>query len=86
LKGGKPVRYAKTEWGVKVKIFSQRHGITLKQISAAAGVKNSTLLQVIVGKTPGLEVVEKVSAFMENYEATNKPRYLVTPFPEEVKL
>lgn len=65
------MRYQKTEWGIKVKIFTQRYGITLKELAAQSGVNYNTLLQVNIGKTPGEKaaVVEKVEAFMQEYEA-----------------
>lgn len=63
------MRYEKTEWGIRVKVFSMRYGITLKEIAAAADVKYPTFLQVLVGKTPGHTITEKVDAFMEEYTA-----------------
>lgn len=65
------MRYQKTEWGIKVKIFTQRYGMTLKDLAAASGVSYNTLLQVNIGKTPGEKaaIVEKVEAFMADYAA-----------------
>lgn len=69
------MRYQKTEWGIKVKIFTQRHGMTLKDLAAASGVSYNTLLQVNIGKTPGTKaaIVEKVEAFMADYAAKADP-------------
>jgi len=74
------MRYQKTEWGIRVKIFSQRYGITLKDLSEAAGVKASVLYQVLIGKTPGTDLVPKVEAFMERYEADNRPEPVLKTF------
>ena len=80
------MRYGKTEWGIKVKIFTQRYGMTLRALADASGVKYNTLLQVNIGKTPGEKaaIVEKVEAFMEEYTAKTNPTMNLRPF-EEVK-
>lgn len=81
------MRYGKTEWGLSLKMYTQRYGITLKQVAAAAEVPYPTLLQVIIGKTPGYNVVPKVDAFVADYVAKNDPtmNMAVRPF-EEVNL
>lgn len=81
------MRYGKTEWGLSLKMFTQRYGITLKQVAAAAEVPYPTLLQVIIGKTPGHSVVPKVDAFVAEYTAKTDPTMnrAVRPF-EEVNL
>jgi hypothetical protein len=78
------MRYVKTEWGIKVKIFTQRYGITLKQLAAACDVKYSTLLQMLVGKCPGIDITPKVDAFMTEYvEKTDlASRRAITPIKE----
>jgi hypothetical protein len=76
------MRYAKTEWGIKVKIFSLRYGMTLEELAIAAGVKASVLYQVQIGKLPGHELTKKVDAFIAQYEATHIPKPLLTPFEE----
>jgi transcriptional regulator with XRE-family HTH domain len=75
------MRYAKTEWGINLKVFSMRHGITLAEIAESCGVSKSSLMQVIIGKTPGIEIVPKVDAFMDEYAATHDPaaKRAVTP-------
>lgn len=78
------MRYAKTEWGLNVKMFTQRYGLTLKDLAASSGVNYPTLLQVIIGKTPGHGVAPKVDAFMEDYAKKNDPTLNLRPF-EEVK-
>jgi len=83
------MRYGKSEWGIKVKIFTQRYGMTLKTLAEKSGVSYNTLLQVNIGKTPGEKagVVEKVEAFMEDYAAKTDPtvNMALRPF-EEVKV
>jgi len=76
------VRYGKTEWGLNVKMFTQRYGITIKELCEQADVAESTLYAMLTGKTPGREAVAKVDAFMERYEATHSKRHLSTPFEE----
>jgi len=69
------MRYAKTEWGVKVKTFQMRYGITLKYMAAQSGVSYNTLSTMLVGKTTGEKsgALEKMNAFMEEYAANNDP-------------
>ena len=69
------MRYAKTEWGIDVKVFTQRYGMTMKALASRAGVCYNTLLQVSIGKTPGnkTELIEKVEAFMADHSSKNDP-------------
>jgi len=69
------MRYAKTEWGIDVKVFTQRYGMTMKALASRAGVCYNTLLQVCIGKTPGEKaaIVEKVDAFMKDYASKTSP-------------
>ena len=68
-------RYAKTEWGIGVKAFAARYGITMKDIAKGGGVSYNTFLQVTIGKTPGkdAEVVKKVDAYMKDYASKHDP-------------
>jgi predicted transcriptional regulator len=79
------MRYPKTEWGIKLKVFSQRYGLTLTDIAKAAGVNVNSLYQVQIGKTPGHKIVEKVNSFIEKREAEGRPALVLTPF-EEAKI
>ena len=69
------MRYAKTEWGIDVKIFSQKYGITLKTLAKRCDVNYNTLLLTMVGKTTGDKsgAVDKVNAFMTEFAATAEP-------------
>lgn len=76
------MRWPKTEWGIKVINFKERYGLTLIAIAEGAGVKESVLRQVMIGKTPGYEIVEKVDAFLADYETTHTPGPKLAPFKE----
>ena len=73
-------RYQKTPWGIKIINFKERYGMTLKELSTRAGVKVSVLRQVMIGKTPGYEIVGKVDSFISDYEARHEAKPLLTTF------
>jgi transcriptional regulator with XRE-family HTH domain len=77
------MRYPKSPWGLKVKMFSQQYGLTLKDIAERSGVKVSVLYQVQIGKTPGREIIPKVDAFIAAHESSNRPAPLLTTFGKE---
>ena len=80
------MRYAKTEWGIKVKIFTHRYGITLKRIAIESGVNYNTLLTVMVGKTSGdkSDLITKVDSFMADVAAKtdHMTRLAIRTIPE----
>ncbi len=76
------MRWPKTEWGIKVVNFKERYGLTLNTLAEAAGVRTSVLRQVMIGKTPGYEITEKVNSFIAEYEASHTPGPHLTPFKE----
>ena len=80
------VRYQKTEFGIKTAIFSQRYGITLKDIAHACGLNYNTFLQMRIGKTTGekVDAVAKVEAYMSDYAARTAPdaNVAMRPFKE----
>ena len=80
------MRWPKTEWGIKVINFKERYGMTMVEIARAAGVKLPVLRLVIVGKTPGYEIVDKVDAFIEKHEATHQPGPFLKNFPKEAQM
>ena len=66
------MRHKKTEWGLKVKLFCNKHGITIKEIAEATGVKASVVYATSVNRTAGYEVIKTVDAYMEQYEAAQQ--------------
>jgi predicted transcriptional regulator len=64
-------------------MFGQQYGLTMKQIAEASQVPYPTFLQVLIGKTPGFNIVPKVDAFMEDYAAKTDPtvNMVMRPFP-----
>ena len=69
------MRYGKTEWGVRLTVFSQRYGITLRKIAELSGVSYSSMLQTSIGKATGQQngLIDKVNAFMADFESKNDP-------------
>jgi predicted transcriptional regulator len=63
-----------------MKMFSQKYGLTLKQIADGAGVKVSVLYQVQIGRTPGNDIVPKVDAFIAEYEMNHIPLVVMSRF------
>lgn len=62
-------RKPKTEFGIEVKTFTAKHGMTVKELAEAAGVKYTTLVETTTGRCAGKELIPAVRAFMENYTA-----------------
>lgn len=67
----KKFRWPKTQWGKKVSNFKDKYDIPFKSLAAAADVNIASLHQVMIGKTPGYDIVEKVDKFIADYEATH---------------
>ena len=59
-----------TDWGVEVKSFLARQGMSLTRLAELAGVKRGTLQETLVGRTEGHEVKPAVRRVMEEMEAT----------------
>jgi len=81
------IKYARTEWGMKVINFKHRYGISLKEIAEKAGVRAASMNAVMVGKHPGTELREKVDAFIAKYEETvgaPKPIQTILPHVQQV--
>ena len=68
------MKYQKTEWGIRVKTFMLKYGITQRKLADACGVSYPTLLAVIVGRTPGLHIVPKVDAYIAEFTAKYEPK------------
>lgn len=62
-------RKPKTEFGVEVKVFTAKTGLSLKDLAEMTGVKYMTLVETTTGKCAGHDVIPKVRAFMENYKS-----------------
>ena len=67
-------RWPKTEWGIALDHFKLRHNVSIVWIAEEAGVSLPALRQVMIGKTPGFEIKEKVNKFMREYEAANESK------------
>ena len=76
------MRYQKTEWGIKLINFKERWGMTLKDVAEQTDVSLSVLRQVMIGKTPGYQIVETIDNFMSDYEASHTPKPLLKTFDE----
>lgn len=55
-------------FGKQVRLFCVMHNMKIKQFAENAGVNYQFLLDVMREKTPGHELVPKVSAYMNEYE------------------
>lgn len=62
------MRRPKTEFGIELKVFCAKHGITIQQVAEGAGVNYPTLLACTVDRSPGYELIPKVKEFMATYE------------------
>lgn len=60
----KRVKRRKTEFGIEVMTFTAETGISIKELAARSGVKYVTLLEAMVGKSPGHELVPIVRMYM----------------------
>ena len=62
-------RKPKTEFGIEVKLFTARTGMSVKELAEKAGVKYMTLVETTTGRCAGHELIPIVREFMNNYEA-----------------
>lgn len=58
----------KTDFGIEVRVFTAQHGMTIKELAAAAGVKYGTLMDTTVGRCAGHELIPIVREYMKNYD------------------
>jgi len=68
-------RYAMTDWGLMVTVFSKRYRVTMAEIARAAGYSLANLNQVCTGKNPGWEVKDAVEKFIGEYIEEHEPIY-----------
>lgn len=62
------MRKPKTEFGVEIKMFTARTGMTLRELADRSGVKYATLLDTTIGRSAGHKLIPKVQDFIRNYE------------------
>lgn len=62
------MRYPKTEFGIELKVFCSKHGLTIESVAKNAGVNYATLLSCTTGRSPGYELIPKVKEYMATYE------------------
>ena len=62
-------RKPKTEFGIEVKLFTARTGMSVKELAERAGVKYMTLVETTTGRCAGHDLIPVVREFMNNYEA-----------------
>ncbi len=60
----------KTEFGVELAVFAMRESLTYREIAEKCGVKYGTLLDTTTGRAAGIEVIQKVRAFMSKYRSS----------------
>jgi len=72
-------KYPKTEWGIDVTVFMARYGMSLKDLCEYADVREPSLQATMIGKTPGVDTIAKVDAYMTKIES-EKPPPAVQPF------
>ena len=58
-----------TEFGIEVRVFTAKTGMSVKELAEKADVKYTTLVETTTGRCAGHELIPKVREFMEQYEA-----------------
>lgn len=66
------MRKPKTEFGIEVKMFTARTGMTLRELAQRSGVKYTTLLDTTVGRCAGVDLIPLVRDFIRNYDKGGK--------------
>lgn len=57
----------KTDFGIEVRVFTGRTGMTMKELAERAGVKYTTLMDTTRGRSAGHQLIPAVRMFMSNY-------------------
>lgn len=68
------MRKPKTDFGIEVKMFTARTGMTLRELAQRSGVKYTTLLDTTVGRCAGVELIPAVRNFINSYNKGGKSR------------
>ena len=63
-------RKAKTEFGIEVRVFTAKTGMTVKELAEKAGVKYTTLVETTTGRCAGHQLIPTVRRFMATYPQT----------------
>lgn len=58
----------KTDFGIKVRVFTAQTGMTVKELAEAAGVKYTTLVETTTGRCAGHQLIPIVRNFMADYQ------------------
>jgi len=68
------MRKPKTQFGIEVREFTARTGLTVRAVASGAGVSYATLMDTSVGRSAGHELIPKVRKFMAEYtDSYDKP-------------
>ena len=57
----------KTDFGIEVRVFTAKTGMTVKELAERAGVKYTTLVETTTGRCAGHQLIPVVREFMQNY-------------------
>ena len=58
----------KTDFGIEVRVFTARHGMTIKELASSSGVNYKTLIAATTGQVAGHELIPTVREFMDHYD------------------
>lgn len=58
----------KTPFGIEVRTFTARTGMTVKELAMRSGVKYTTLVETTTGRCAGHRLIPIVRKFMEEYD------------------
>jgi hypothetical protein len=61
-------RIPKTNFGIEVRVFTARSGMTIKELAREAGVKYTTLVETTTGRCAGHDLIPVVREYMQNYQ------------------
>jgi len=58
----------KTDFGIEVRVFTAKHGMTIKELANLSGVKYKSLIAATTGQLAGHELIPTVHEFMDHYD------------------
>ena len=67
------MKHTLTKWGKRVKLFALNHDMTVKELCAAADVKEATLYAAMNGTTPGRRTKIHVERYIAERTAGGGP-------------
>lgn len=59
------------EFGVEVRVFCARYGMRIKTVAKNSGVKYYSLMDVMQGKSRGVDLIPKVREYMISVEQSS---------------